>query len=148
MKSSDNAAAQTNPNGGTTWITNYRPQSSTLDFQYDWSTTWATPSTYANASVTQLFYTANVYHDVLYDLGFTEKAGNFETNVNGQGGVGGDFVILNAQDGSGTNNANFATPPDGQSGRMRMFRWTYSTPQRDCAFEAGVVLHEYTHGGS
>lgn len=88
-----------------------------------------------------------MYHDVLYDLGFTEVAGNFENNNNGQGGKGGDFVILNAQDGSGTNNANFATPPDGQSGRMRMYRWTYSTPQRDCAFEAGVIIHEHTHGG-
>ncbi|KAI0878673.1 extracellular elastinolytic metallo proteinase [Hypoxylon argillaceum] len=142
----NNAVAQTNPSGGSTWQSNYRPSSTTLDFEYDWSASWATPSTYANASVTQLFYTANVYHDVLYDLGFTEAAGNFETNNNGKGGVGNDFVILNSQDGSGTNNANFATPPDGQSGRMRMYRWTYSTPQRDCAFEAGVILHEYTHG--
>ncbi|KAI1164004.1 extracellular elastinolytic metallo proteinase [Nemania serpens] len=144
----NNAVAQTNPNGGTAWQSNYRPSSSALDFEYDWSPSWATPSTYGNSSVTQLFYTANTYHDVLYDLGFTEAAGNFETNNNGQGGKGNDFVILNSQDGSGTNNANFATPPDGQSGRMRMYRWTYSTPQRDCAFEAGVIIHEYTHGVS
>jgi len=144
----NNAFAQTNPNGGTAYLNNYRPSSSSLDFQYDWSPTWATPSTYGNSSVTQLFYTANVYHDVLYDLGFTQVAGNFESNNNGQGGKGGDYVILNSQDGSGTNNANFATPPDGQSGRMRMYRWTYSTPQRDCAFEAGVIIHEHTHGVS
>ncbi|KAI0191948.1 fungalysin metallopeptidase [Xylaria flabelliformis] len=142
----NNAVAQTNPSGGTAWQNNYRPSSTTLDFEYDWSASWSPPSSYSNASVTQLFYTANTYHDVLYDLGFTEAAGNFETNNNGQGGKGNDFVILNSQDGSGTNNANFATPPDGQSGRMRMYRWTYSTPQRDCAFEAGVILHEYTHG--
>ncbi|KAI1183416.1 extracellular elastinolytic metallo proteinase [Nemania serpens] len=142
----NNAVAQTNPSGGTAWQSNYRPSSSTLDFEYDWSASWSPPSSYGNASVTQLFYTANTYHDVLYDLGFTEAAGNFETNNNGQGGKGNDFVILNSQDGSGTNNANFATPPDGQSGRMRMYRWTYSTPQRDCAFEAGVIIHEYTHG--
>ncbi|KAI1174688.1 extracellular elastinolytic metallo proteinase [Nemania sp. FL0916] len=144
----NNAVAQTNPSGGTAWQNNYRPSSSTLDFEYDWSASWSPPSSYGNASVTQLFYTANTYHDVLYDLGFTEAAGNFETNNNGQGGKGNDFVILNSQDGSGTNNANFATPPDGQSGRMRMYRWTYSTPQRDCAFEAGVIIHEYTHGVS
>lgn len=142
----NNAVAQTNPSGGTAWQNNYRPSSSDLDFEYDWSPSWSPPSSYGNASVTQLFYTANTYHDVLYDLGFTEAAGNFENNNNGQGGLGGDFAILNSQDGSGTNNANFATPPDGQSGRMRMYRWTYSTPDRDCAFEAGVVLHEYTHG--
>ncbi|KAI8625894.1 extracellular elastinolytic metallo proteinase [Xylariaceae sp. FL1651] len=144
----NNAAAQTNPSGGSSWQNNYRPESASLDFEYDWSASWSPPSVYSNASVTQLFYTANTYHDVLYDLGFTEAAGNFENNNNGKGGVGGDFVILNSQDGSGTNNANFATPADGQSGRMRMYLWTYSTPQRDCAFEAGVIIHEYTHGVS
>ncbi|KAI1353877.1 extracellular elastinolytic metallo proteinase [Xylaria sp. FL0043] len=142
----NNAVAQTNPSGGSTWQTNYRPSSSSLDFEYDWSVKWSPPSSYANASVTQLFYTVNTYHDVLYDLGFTEAAGNFENNNNGKGGKGADFAIVNSQDGSGTNNANFATPADGQSGRMRMYLWTYSTPQRDCAFEAGVIIHEYTHG--
>ena len=29
-----------------------------------------------------------------------------------------------AQDGSGTNNANFSTPPDGTSGRMQMYLLT------------------------
>lgn len=104
------------------------------------------PKDYAAASVTQIFYTANKYHDLLYLLGFTEQAGNFETNNNGQGGNGNDFVILNSQDGSGTNNANFATPPDGQSGRMRMYLWTITNPKRDCAFSADVILHEFTHG--
>jgi extracellular elastinolytic metalloproteinase len=124
------------------------------------------PTSFTDASIVQLFYTANTYHDLLYTLGFTEKAGNFEVNNNGQGGsgkyttilgrsgdmnsqiIGNDMVILNTQDGSGTNNANFATPPDGQSGRMRMFIWDKSTPKRDSSFEAGVVIHEYTHGVS
>ena len=86
------------------------------------------------------------YHDLLHKLGFNERAGNFEINNNGAGGLGNDFVILNAQDGSGLNNANFATPPDGQAGRMRMYMWNKSMPHRDCSFEAGVVIHEYTHG--
>lgn len=98
--------------------------------------------------MTQLFYTANTYHDLLHTLGFNEAAGNFENNNNGAGGKGGDAVILNAQDGSGTNNANFATPPDGQPGVMRMYIWDESTPVRDCAFDAGVIIHEYTHGVS
>ncbi|KAF4430473.1 prepro-neutral protease [Fusarium acutatum] len=135
-----------NPSGGSSYLNNYRPDSSSLKFEYDYSTSTTTPTTYRDASIAQLFYTANKYHDLLYLLGFTEQAGNFQTNNNGQGGVGNDFVILNAQDGSGTNNANFATPADGQPGRMRMYLWTYSTPQRDCSFDAGVVIHEYTHG--
>ena len=143
----NNAIAQTNPSGGSSYLNNYRPTSTELRFEYDYSVSMPTPSAYADASVTQLFYTANMYHDLLYELGFDEKAGNFEINNNGKGGQGSDFVILNAQDGSGTNNANFATPPDGQPGRMRMYLWTLSTPRRDCAFEAGVVIHEFTHGG-
>lgn len=87
-----------------------------------------------------------MYHDLLYTLGFNEAAGNFETSNNGKGGKGNDAVILNAQDGSGTNNANFATPVDGQAGRMRMYMWTVATPNRDCAFDSGVIIHEYTHG--
>ncbi|KAG7408237.1 Extracellular metalloproteinase MEP [Fusarium oxysporum f. sp. rapae] len=29
---------------------------------------------------------------------------------------------------------------------MRMYRWTYTEPQRDSSFDAGIVIHEYTHG--
>ena len=29
---------------------------------------------------------------------------------------------------------------------MRMYIWTNTNPVRDSSFEAGVVLHEYTHG--
>jgi extracellular elastinolytic metalloproteinase len=142
----NNGAAQLNPSGGSTWESNYRPTSSGRTFEYAYSTSDSNPTNYRDASVAQLFYTANKYHDVLYTLGFTEAAGNFELNNNGQGGKGSDFVILNAQDGSGKNNANFATPADGQNGRMRMYLWDKSSPQRDCSFEAGVVIHEYTHG--
>ncbi|KAI2617344.1 Fungalysin metallopeptidase-domain-containing protein [Hypomontagnella submonticulosa] len=142
----NNGIAQTNPDGGSDYLNNYRPQSPALAFEYKWDATLTPPESYADASVSQLFYTANTYHDLLYDLGFTEAAGNFEANNNNQGGRGNDFVILNAQDGSGTNNANFATPPDGQNGRMRMYIWTQSNPYRDCAFEAGVIIHEYSHG--
>ncbi|PKX91250.1 extracellular metalloproteinase [Aspergillus novofumigatus IBT 16806] len=142
----NNGIAQSNPSGGSSYLNNYRPSSSSLSFKYPYSPSSSPPSSYIDASIIQLFYTANTYHDLLYTLGFTEKAGNFEYNTNGQGGRGNDYVILNAQDGSGTNNANFATPPDGQPGRMRMYVWTESTPYRDGSFEAGIVIHEYTHG--
>ncbi|KAF1921025.1 extracellular metallo proteinase 1 [Ampelomyces quisqualis] len=142
----NNAIAQTNPNGGNAYLDNYRPTSANSQFEYPFTTSMTPPSSFADASIVQLFYTANTYHDLLHTLGFNERAGNFELNNNGQGGAGNDFVILNTQDGSGTNNANFATPPDGQTGRMRMYIWDKSTPKRDSSFEAGVVIHEYTHG--
>ncbi|KAL8372501.1 hypothetical protein RB595_002028 [Gaeumannomyces hyphopodioides] len=142
----NNGIAQVNPSGGSAYINNYRPVSPALDFSYPYSPATTSPTSYRDASVAQLFYTANIYHDLLYKLGFTEAAGNFQTSNNGKGGLGNDAVVLNAQDGRATNNAQFGTPPDGQPGRMYMYLWTYSSPQRDCAFEAGVVIHEYTHG--
>ncbi len=82
-------------------------------------------------------------------------------------------MILNVQDGAVDEaTPTSSTPPDGQNARsmfsiyflfydstepqieicitnvfpVRMFRWTTATPDRDCAFEAGVIIHEYSHG--
>lgn len=142
----NNGNAQANFEGDSAWINDYRPTSANLNFSYPYSPATTDPRSYADASVTQLFYTANMIHDLYYKLGFTERAGNFEANNNGQGGLGNDAVTLNAQDGSDTNNADFATPADGQTPRMRMYLWTYTTPRRDSCFDAGVIIHEYTHG--
>ncbi|CAF1372453.1 unnamed protein product, partial [Rotaria sp. Silwood1] len=57
-----------------------------------------------------------------------------------------DFVIANAQDQAGINNANFATPPDGQSGVMNMYLWNRISPGKDGIFELGIIIHEYGHG--
>ena len=104
------------------------------------------PATYQNAAVTQLFYLCNWYHDKMYQLGFTESAGNFQQNNANRGGLGGDAVLADAQDGGGTNNANFSTPADGSPGRMQMYLFTGPTPARDGALDAEIVLHEATHG--
>ena len=81
------------------------------------------PDTYREAAVTNLFYWNNIIHDVTYQYGFDEASGNFQTNNYGNGGLGGDPVQADAQDGSGVNNANFATPADGTDPRMQMFVW-------------------------
>ena len=104
------------------------------------------PSTYRDAAVVDLFYWCNWMHDRLYELGFTEAAGNFQNDNFGRGGLGNDALQADAQDGAGTNNANFSSPPDGSAPRMQMFTWTGPTPDRDGAFEHEVVLHEYAHG--
>ena len=95
-----------------------------LSFLYQPSFT-TSPSTVPNrdAAVTNLFYWNNIIHDVTYQYGFTEAAGNFQKDNLGRGGRGNDHVLAEAQDGSGTNNANFSTPPDGTSGRMQMYLW-------------------------
>ncbi len=83
-----------------------------------------TTSDNLNVSVQNLFYLNNVVHDELYSHGFTEAAGNFQEDNFGKGGKGSDSVEAEAQDGSGTDNANFATPPDGSNPRMQMYLWT------------------------
>ena len=77
-----------------------------------------------NVAVQNLFYLNNVIHDVLYSHGFVEGVGNFQENNFSNGGRGGDSVNAEAQDGAGTDNANFATPGDGRNPRMQMFLWT------------------------
>ncbi len=81
------------------------------------------PDTYTHAATTQLFYLNNFMHDFAYHYGFDEQAGNFQQNNYGNGGNEGDFVLAQAQDGGGNNNANFSTPPDGANGSMQMYLW-------------------------
>src|SRR6266540_1214998 len=104
------------------------------------------PSSYSPAATVQLFYWCNWMHDRLYELGFTEAAGNFQADNFGRGGLGNDPLQADAQDGESLNNANMATPPDGLSPRMQMFLFTGPEPDRDGDFDAEVILHEYTHG--
>ncbi len=100
------------------------------------------------AALANLFYWTNRYHDILYLYGFTEAAGNFQANNFGLGGLGNDAVRAEAQDGSGTNNANFSTPSDGSPPRMQMYLFTGGAVQRDGDFDQGIILHELTHGTS
>lgn len=81
------------------------------------------PETFQDASVTNGFFMSNMIHDFAYVYGFDEAAGNFQQNNYGNGGNGGDYVNMHIDDGSGVNNANFATPPDGGNGTMQMFLW-------------------------
>ena len=91
-----------------------------FDFEFDFT---QDPALSLDASITNLFYLNNMLHDIFYEYGFDEASGNFQQNNYGNGGNGNDYVFADAQDGSGTNNANFATPGDGAKPRMQMFLW-------------------------
>ncbi len=104
------------------------------------------PSQYIPAAVANLFYWNNVVHDVQYRYGFDEAGGNFQVNNYGNGGAGGDDVRAEAQDGGGTNNANFFTPADGSRPRMQMYLWTAPNPDKDGDLDNGIIVHEYGHG--
>jgi len=95
----------------------------TLQFDFPFNLPQS-PSSFTDGAITNLFYMNNIMHDVMFHYGFDEASGNFQsknyTNAPGEN----DFVFADAQDGSGINNANFATPPDGQAPKMQMYLWT------------------------
>src|SRR5215216_5288143 len=137
----DNAPDANNGTG----LSNGHAFAADQNFTFPFSTT-VDPRTQQAAVVTNLFYYNNVMHDFSYGLGFTETARNFQTNNFSRGGSGNDSVRAEAQDGSGTNNANFATPPDGSRPRMQQFLFTAPNPDRDSSVDGDVVFHEYGHG--
>jgi uncharacterized repeat protein (TIGR01451 family) len=114
-----------------------------FDFPYD-----ANNEPFENnlAAITNLFYMNNMMHDITYRYGFDEQAGNFQVNNYGNQGLGNDAVSAQALDGGGTNNANFATPPDGSSGRMQMFVWNTSGGGIVKVNAPGVITGTY-YGG-
>lgn len=119
------------PDGGASLI---------FDFPFNPVYSGADPS--EAAAITNLFYWSNIIHDMMYLYGFDEASGNFQSNNYGNGGLGNDWVRSEAQDGSGTCNANFGTPPDGSLPRMQMF----VCGNQDGDFDNLVIVHEYGHG--
>lgn len=110
--------------------------------------TQRTPVPNQQFNTVNLFYWNNLMHDISYVYGFTETARNFQNSNQGRGGTGLDYVLAEAQDGAGTNNANFASGAEGTRGRMQMFLWNQngSNPLKDGDADNGIIAHEYGHG--
>jgi hypothetical protein len=89
-----------------------------------------------NAAIVNLFYMNNMMHDIFYGFGFNEENKNFQevnnfaedSSIGNRGGIAQDGILAQAQDGGGTNNANFLTLADGVNGQMQMFLWTAAIP--------------------
>ena len=113
-----------------------------FDFPLDFD---LSPLDNQDAVITNLFYMSNMMHDIWFHHGFDESSGNFQTTNYSNQGNDNDFVFADAQDGSGFNNANFGTPPDGFNPRMQMFLW--SPPGSDVnervVIENGSLIGEY-----
>ena len=117
------AREDTEGDGGMSGV-DYSPdggESLTFDFDLNFD---QPPAGYQDASITNLFYLNNVMHDIWYQYGFDEASGNFQENNYGNGGIGGDSVNADGQDGDGLNNASFGTPPDGGNPQMTMYEWS------------------------
>ncbi len=124
----NNVLAQEDQNGNNG--TGYSPDGGpglNFDFTLDFTDVPGTNTALAqnlNSSLTNLFYWNNIIHDVFYNYGFDEPAGNFQQNNYGKGGTAGDYVLADGLDGSGLDNANFSITADGTSGRMQMYLWS------------------------
>ncbi|MEK7257420.1 MAG: M36 family metallopeptidase, partial [Bacteroidota bacterium] len=133
------------------FLTGNVPWPGDLDFNYTHDLDEPLGTAFIEDAVTNLFAWNNICHDVYYLYGFDEAAGNFQaTNLTGDG-VGSDYVLARAQDGSGLNNASFTTPlQDGQKPTMRMFLWDTALPDHvlDGDFDNAIIAHEYGHGVS
>ncbi len=107
------------------------------------------PREFVNATVANVFYWTNLIHDIQYQYGFDEQAGNFQTNNFANGGLGNDEITARSQSLDGAflcpNNASFGSPPDGTSGRLTMCLFTTS-PRIASSFDSAVIVHEYGHG--
>jgi extracellular elastinolytic metalloproteinase len=119
-----------------------------LSFDANWdSSKEPTIEDNMKAAIINNFYLSNLMHDITYAFGFTEETGNFQATNFGKSGAEGDYVQVNNH-AAGFNNANFATPPDGQNGVMNMYLWKNTVPYRDGSLDNSVPIHEYGHGVS
>jgi hypothetical protein len=111
------------------------------------------PARNQDAAVVNAFYWCNWMHDRLYELGFTEGAGNFQQDNFGRGGSGGDAVLVDVQNAANLGRRYYSAMSvsgnDGSAPRMELSLNGDAdgpSPERDAAFDAEIILHEYTHG--
>jgi hypothetical protein len=115
-----------------------------FDYTYNHKKASTDPTNLQN-SLVGMFFHVNWLHDRWYEAGFDEPSGNAQKSNFGRGGVAGDPVLAEGSDFSGTDNANMATPADGQSPRMQMYTFTGTNPTRTSNHEALITFHEMGH---
>ena len=111
------------------------------------STSTQAPSTYRPAAVTNLFYWNNIIHDVQYQYGFDEAAGNFQVNNYGRGGA-----RQRQRPGRGPGRQRHQqrqlrhAPRRAAARACRCTSGRRPTPDRDGDLDNGIIIHEYGHG--
>jgi extracellular elastinolytic metalloproteinase len=115
-----------------------------FDYTYNHKKASTEPTNLQN-SLVGMFFHVNWLHDRWYEAGFDEASGNAQKSNFGRGGAGGDPILAEGSDFSGTDNANMATPADGHSPRMQMYTFTGTNPTRTSNHEALITFHEMGH---
>ncbi len=116
------------------------------------------PIAFTDAATVNLFYWANRAHDLFYQLGFDEAAGNYQQENFGKGGAGADPLYAYSLYGAAGspaasfNNAFYRTRrvADGEQSGIHMYLATSRLTGvfSDGSYDAAVIIHEYTHGVS
>ena len=75
----------------------------------------------SHAASTHAFFVTNWLHDLFYDVGFNEAAGNAQADNKGRGGRASDPLLVEVNDFEGVNDARFASAADGVSPRLQLF---------------------------
>lgn len=153
----NNTITGLNPTGATFLANPVTAKSPTLDFQFPLLLGPDAPvsTNFADAVTTNLFYWVNRAHDLFYEIGFNEAAGNFQTQNLTGAGVGGDPMLAYAQFGTqaltGTaalNNAFFTVRDygDGAQAMIAMYLTSNNGIWADGSLASDVIIHEYAHG--
>ncbi len=122
----------------------YDVTSAPLDYDQCLDVTAPIPvdSTQLNAKIVQSFYTANWLHDLFYDLGYDEVAGNSQADNYGRGGIEGDPLLVHA----GYRGTFAFSPADGESPALSLgFNGTSRSHRDVSGFDFGVFAHEWAH---
>jgi hypothetical protein len=103
-----------------------------------------TNSAQLNAKIVQAFYATNWLHDLFYDLGYDETAGNMQVDNRGRGGLEGDPLLVSA---GFTATFTLVSEDDGNpNGALFLGANLYSLSNRDVsALDFGVLAHEWSH---
>jgi extracellular elastinolytic metalloproteinase len=137
---------------------------STLDGLSDPAGSYDFPYNTARSALVNAWWWANRAHDLFYDLGFDEPAGNFQQDNFGLGGVGGDPLKVVMYTAGPRNTAFFApSTVDGDTSTIN-FAWStcrfcgdhdgypggagLTVGERGSGFMRDMVIHEYGHGVS
>lgn len=116
------------------------------------------PLLFSDAVNVNLFYWINRAHDLHYQYGFDEAAGNYQQDNFGRGGSGGDPILAYSHYGAALTGSpllvnSFFTSrgsDDGDASEVGMFA-SFSGAGgffTDGALDAEIIIHEYTHGVS
>ncbi|KAG8731736.1 hypothetical protein FRC11_002634 [Ceratobasidium sp. 423] len=98
----------------------------------------ASEGTNPDAARVNVFYIANMMHDLIYRYGFTKKTWNFQQDNHGLGGAENDCMEIRLHSNTV---GQISVLLDGRSSIMELSIWS----QGDGAFQNDVTLHEYTH---